>query len=861
MPFSDEINPDESILPSQDEPLNEEASSTDDSQDESVDAEVSSVDDSHDEPLDEDASSTDDSQDELVDEEASSVDDSLDEPLNEEVSSVDEALEDDEFSSSDDTLDEEDQYQTEESLSDDVDASLDDETSTESTKDEPVEDEIEPQIKDEPVEDEIEPQTKDEPVEDEIEPQIHDEFAEDASGSQTKDEPAEDNIVIQTKRPAHVRVDEDGKAYTHTSANTDPALRAIHKTPLVREDKPSIPTRKRRPYAALVIVAILVLVIGYFVDSLQHAGKAYEGVTIAGIDVSGLTQDEIVQKVSGVYEPILHAKPVRAYASQEALDEQYENIEVDDFATVEDEYQGTYVWTIDADSLDARIDYEDAATKALAIGRSSPFERLGLLFSHQDLPLAANCNNKVVDDFATQIDYTLGYSYQDCLVAMNGVDAYVIEGYDGDMVDRDWLKQTICDLLIQDADQNRDFVAETKYQPLHVDYAEAEACAELIEQSIQNGADIVCGDTSWHADAYALARWVDTEVVQEGGDYVLKPFIDPSRARNFMLIHLMPGLQEGTDKVRIDENNGNIYVSIDAQGQMPNVDKAIADLQAELFGEDGTKQADAQETCPVIEVGYIEIPDEMTFDEAVEKGVIAPISRFTTEYTYGATERNHNIHLAADLVNMSIAKGGGGKWSFNDIAGDCSEEKGFQPAQAIAGSETVDEIGGGICQVATTIFNAAYMAGFTIDERTNHSLYIPSYPDGRDSAISYPELDLVWSNDSYSDCILVMTYDDTSITATIYGIDPGYTVETTTGEWQPGQEYTTIYRYDPNVEAGVEYVETSGYNGSSITVERTVLDMDDKVISQDQFLSVYQPQNCVIVRGGSEAAYLGEGGI
>ena len=626
--------------------------------------------------------------------------------------------------------------------------------------------------------------------------------------------------------------------------------------PSVRTDSSTIAASRRKPFAALAIIVILVLAVGFIVDTLQHAGQAYPGVSVGGIDVSGLTSEEIIEKVSATYEPVLHAKPVRAYASQEALDGQLENAEIDDFTTVEEAYNQTVVWTRDAESLDARINYESAAEQAVHLGRSSPLERMGLLVEGQDIALSVDCNNALVEALATDIDNSLGYSYQDCDVSMSGTEPYVIEGHDGDMINREWLEETICSLLMRSKDESRDFVAETEYHPLEINYEQAQECANTIADAITNGIDINYAGNTWHADAAKVARWVETEIVEnEDGTSYLRPVISPSLARNSILVNTMPGLQSGEEKVRIDENHQDIFVSIDSKGKMPDVDAAIDAISTALFGADGKGSSTPQGTTPSIEMDFIDVPDEMTFDEAIEKGIIAPISQFTTEYTYGALERNNNIHLAADLLNKSIVKANGGTWSFNEIAGDCSEEKGFQAASAISGDETVDEIGGGICQVATTVFNAAYLAGFTINERYNHSLYIPTYPDGRDSAISYPELDLKWSNDSHSDCILVMSYDDTSVTATIYGIDPGYTVETETGEWQEGAKFTTVYKYDPNVASGDEYVETEGSNGMSIQVFRKVTDSNGNVIHEDQFYSQYNAQNKVVVRGGDSGNY------
>ena len=173
----------------------------------------------------------------------------------------------------------------------------------------------------------------------------------------------------------------------------------------------------------------------------------------------------------------------------------------------------------------------------------------------------------------------------------------------------------------------------------------------------------------------------------------------------------------------------------------------------------------------------------------------APLSLihiYTTEFTSGAgTEnRNHNIRLVSDLLNDSVAPAGG-TWSFNGTSGECNAERGFLGAGAIIDGEYEDAVGGGICQVATTVFNAVYDAGYPVPTRYNHSLYIASYPAGRDAAVSWDELDLVWKNDGASDVLMRTSYTDTSVTVTLYGVDPGYRVSTNVGEWTEGEKHKT----------------------------------------------------------------------
>ena len=123
------------------------------------------------------------------------------------------------------------------------------------------------------------------------------------------------------------------------------------------------------------------------------------------------------------------------------------------------------------------------------------------------------------------------------------------------------------------------------------------------------------------------------------------------------------------------------------------------------------------------------------------------VASYTTTYG-GEANRLHNVRLVvAQLVdNHLIAPGA--EFSFNRTTGERTAEKGFREAPVIINGELQTGLGGGVCQVSTTVFNAAYDAGLPITARTNHSLYISHYPTGRDATVNYPDLDLKFVNDT-----------------------------------------------------------------------------------------------------------------
>ena len=120
----------------------------------------------------------------------------------------------------------------------------------------------------------------------------------------------------------------------------------------------------------------------------------------------------------------------------------------------------------------------------------------------------------------------------------------------------------------------------------------------------------------------------------------------------------------------------------------------------------------------------------------------------TYETVYGGDpNRIHNVQLVAHLVdNKLIAPGA--TFSFNGTTGERSAEKGFLAAPVIVNGELQTGLGGGVCQVSTTVFNAAFEAGLRITDRTNHALYISHYPLGRDATVNYPDIDLKFVNDT-----------------------------------------------------------------------------------------------------------------
>ena len=610
----------------------------------------------------------------------------------------------------------------------------------------------------------------------------------------------------------------------------------------------------RSSRVALAITAVLALVLlGSLFDFATNFNKAYSGVSVGGVDVSGLNEQEIENKVAQEYAKRLNSAGVTIYANNQAFNDRtvgYNDTYYDDTSLDETEDGETpsnkSAWSTDAASLQAYIDYSALAQDALSQGRSGPLDRLSMVFNKVDLEIPVKFNDAIVESLAQEIDHSIGEPLENYGVEVVDGSALVTSGHDGDMVNRDTLKDKIAALLVSPESDNRSFVVETEYTPVAISRDEAQQTADLINEAIGQGISFSCGNDSWFADAAELGSWIQTPIAKrEDGSSYLAPSFALQKARTSVLTHIQPSYESGSGHVRFTQDNGAIQVHATSKGTFPLVGDALEKINIEFFSNVKSEGNPSR----TVELGTSDIPEYMTLDEALSFGIITPISTFETEYTEGAYERNTNIHLVADLINNSIVSADGGKWSFNDTAGECNAEKGFLEAGALTGGSLVDEIGGGICQVATTVFNAVYEAGYPVVERHNHSVYFPNYPEGRDAAISWPEPDFVWQNDSPSDILLVMSYTDSTVAATLYGEDMGYRVESEEGEIIEGVKSTTTYVDDDELYAGVTYTRTPGSDGHSVTVTRKVYDTDGELLITDYFTSVYKPQNTIIVRG------------
>lgn len=250
-------------------------------------------------------------------------------------------------------------------------------------------------------------------------------------------------------------------------------------------------------------------------------------------------------------------------------------------------------------------------------------------------------------------------------------------------------------------------------------------------------------------------------------------------------------------------------------------------------------------------VDFVEVPVKVTKAEVTQEflsSINGILGEFSTKYNAGVAGRAHNISLAASKINGKILKPGE-EFSFNNTTGKTGVSQGFKNAPVIVKGKLEDGIGGGVCQVSSTLYNAALYAGMDITSRRNHSIPSAYVPHGRDATVYYGSIDFRFKN-PYNHPIYVQAYGSGGyMVAKIYG-NSGDKKHIELSTERTGTVPQKIeYKNDPTLEVGKEKVESAGGDGIKVTAYRTFIENGQRVKTEVLSRDSYPPRAKIILRG------------
>lgn len=222
-----------------------------------------------------------------------------------------------------------------------------------------------------------------------------------------------------------------------------------------------------------------------------------------------------------------------------------------------------------------------------------------------------------------------------------------------------------------------------------------------------------------------------------------------------------------------------------------------------------------------------------------------------TNASSSSSNRLTNIALALDAINGTLLQPGE-EFSFNQVVGKRTAERGYKVATAYSGGEVTEELGGGICQVSTTLFNAAVKADLEITERHAHSMPVSYVDKGKDATVSWGSQDLKFKNNTSEPVYIVAYLDsDKKVRVGVFGralADGMYiTVE---AEVTYSKKYQTTYQYNAFLLPGTQNELQSGRNTYKATAYKLYWSASGELISKEVLCnSTYNGRDAIIEYG------------
>jgi vancomycin resistance protein YoaR len=593
-----------------------------------------------------------------------------------------------------------------------------------------------------------------------------------------------------------------------------------------------------------LIVALVATI--FIADVVGNFGKIHSGVTMQGIDVGGLTREEAAARIDQELGAVTSNGSVALFANEQAAAAGINDSTVE-VAPEGAEYDQSVEnaestsWLISSTTVGAFFDAQALAEKAYAVGRDADFfpGRFKASFGGGvALEAALDYEQVRLEGIKTLLTKAIGQDMVNAGVHYSEEAFVATEGSEGLAVDHNAFVALLNKAFF--GTQRTVVVPMATVYP-EITYDEAVNMAALVQERTAHNVDLVYeGSGSWTVDSQSLGLWVVVSTEGSGEEAKLVPWVDVEKLEEGMqwiIGDQDPGIKP--QNARFELVGDKIEIVPGEKGTGIDYKKVSTDLYGILFSPEGASKERK------INLSVSDLEPEFTTAMAQEMNIKDKLASYTTEYTIASDNKVTNIHLASDLLNYSLIEPGG-VWSFHDTAGECNAERGFKQATSIVEGEYVDEIGGGICQVATTVFNAAFESGLPIMERANHAFYLIAYPAGRDAAVSWRWLDLKFQNDTNGHVLMTMSYTNTSLTCTLWGTDPGYRVEVEDTGFTDRTDFKSKEVVNPELKDGEKRVKQEGVRGRTIVVTRYVYDRDGALLRQTAFKSIYEPETEIV---------------
>ncbi len=577
-----------------------------------------------------------------------------------------------------------------------------------------------------------------------------------------KEETSEKEEIQKTDKNEKVEQQNEEKKETkqnHKKKKQDKENKKEQVTDKENKDKKKNGKTKTKKLKKIIISIIIVALVGLLFSTVFaltniNNEKIISGVTIKGIEVSGLTKEEAIAKLETTYTAKLENNIML----------QYEDFESELNPTL----------------MEVNYNIEEAVDEAYSLGRNgnifaNNYNILGTLIGKRDINVDMSLNEDVTKQTINDIGANLPGILEESSYSIEDDQLIITRGKEGVVVNTDSLLAEVKDMLndIHETENVIQIPVETKTpQEIDIDKIHSEIYKEA-------------------QDAY----------------YTKDPF--------------------------------TVYPEV--EGVDFDVEQAKAMIAAEVKDEYVIDLIITKPNVTIDQIGTEAFPDQL--------------STFTTRYDASDRDRSTNLRLACEKINGTVIMPGE-PFSYNATLGPRTSAAGYKNAKVYENGQVVDGIGGGICQISSTLYNAALMSDMEIVERRNHQFVTSYVGAGRDATVVYGSTDFRFKNTRTYPVRIVASAKNGVATVSIFGIKEAnreytYSFKTETISTIP---YTTKYVQDSSLAAGQEVVKQKGANGLVTQTYMTKM-LNGKVVSTELLSKdTYSAMQRIINRGGTSSS-------
>jgi len=590
------------------------------------------------------------------------------------------------------------------------------------------------------------------------------------------------------------------------------------------------------------VLATIVLVASLMVRIYEwrYQDRIYPEVTVWGLDLSGLGLNEAMALLDHQFNPYQGEQLTLRHGQQTSA------------SSVESS------WQVSPSDLGVSLDAAATAVSAHAVGREATLwdslqEQAQALRHGYEVEPILKFDTGAATIFLSQLAQQVNRPVRNANLTVDGLQVEATSSQVGWDVHLPATYQLLYERIASFSGGEVELVVQEK-QPLIADVSETQALVEtmigsplLLSPNFEALGELVGALESWTLGQESISDMLIIRQVKED-DSAAKLEVELDQEKLEAYVEGLAGqIERSPQNARFDfdETTGSLTPTFDSQeGRALDITETMRLINAHVT------TADREITLPILAVR-----PQVADDDGPNLGILELVSEGVTHFKGSSAGRIQNIQVSASKFHGLVIPPGQ-TFSFNEHLGEVSAEAGYEESLIILGDRTRVGIGGGVCQVSTTAFRAAFWGAFPILERSAHGFRVSWYepPVGLDATVYSPWVDLKFLNDT-SYYLLIETEINPqtgTLTFRFYSTETGRTVEME-GPFEDNvvPHEPPVYEDDPTLPQGTTKQVEWARDGVDVTIYRIIKE-GDEVISREKLFSRYRPWTAVYLVGTKE---------